>query len=56
MQEVRIKSAYRYECADITVECPNCKLTYKEIANSDDDYHIVECDKCGTKYKYKYNW
>lgn len=56
IKEVEIKSALRYECADISVECPNCKLLYKEYANSDDDWHIVECDRCGTKYKYRYNW
>lgn len=56
IKEVEIKSAFRHECADISVECPNCKLLYKEYANSDDDWHIVECDRCGTKYKYRYNW
>ncbi len=56
IKEVKIKSASRYECADIKVECPNCKLTYTEYANCDDNWHIVECDRCGTKYKYRYNW
>ncbi len=56
IKEVKIKSASRYECADIKVECPNCKAIYTEYANCDDDWHIVECDRCGTKYKYRYNW
>jgi hypothetical protein len=55
-KEVKIKNAFKHECVDITVECPNCKLEYKEYANNDDDWHIVECDRCGTRYKYRYNW
>lgn len=55
-QVVPIKEANRHEVVDITVKCPNCGLEYTEYDNYDDDWHFIECDRCGKKYKYKYNW
>lgn len=56
IEQVELKECYRHEVVDITVECPKCKLEYTEWNNNDDEMHFIECDKCGTKYKYKYVW
>lgn len=56
IQNVKIEEVYRHETVDITVKCPNCGLTYTEYNNYDDEWHFIECDRCGTKYKYRYNW
>lgn len=55
-QTVPIEKVYRRESADITVKCPICGLEYTEYDNYDDEWHFLECDRCGKKYKYKYNW
>ena len=56
IKEVEKRILSKYEVVDIKVECPNCGLDYIEFANCDDDWHYIECDRCGTKYKYRYNW
>ena len=45
-----------FEVAEVKVECPNCKLQYTEHFNCDDEWHYIECDRCGTRYKYRVNW
>lgn len=56
IEKVSIKEAYRHEAVDITVNCPKCGLEYKEYNNNDDEWHFIECDRCGIIYKYRYNW
>ena len=56
IESIPIEEIYRYEVVDIKVKCPNCGLEYTEYNNCDDNWHIIECDKCGKKYKYRYNW
>ena len=53
---VEIEKKYIRTTADITVRCPSCKLPYTEYDLYDDDWHTVECDRCGTKYKFRDNW
>lgn len=50
--KVDFKEILKYEVADVTVECPNCKLQYRDTVN-DDETHYIECDKCGKIYWYK---
>lgn len=54
--EVEIEKKEIRTTADITVRCPKCKLPYTEYDCYDDDWHKVECDRCGTKYKYRDKW
>lgn len=42
--------------ADIMVRCPVCKLPHREYDEFDDEWHIIECDRCGQKYKYRTIW
>ena len=56
IEQVELQECNRHEVVDITVECPKCKLEYTERDNNDDNWHFIECDRCGTKYKYRYSW
>lgn len=53
--KVEFEEIFKYEVADITVECPNCRLQYEDTLN-DDESHYIECDRCGKIYYYKMNW
>ena len=55
IEKVDIEEAKRHETVDITVECPKCGLKHTGYDIEDDDWHIIQCDSCGKKYKYKYN-
>lgn len=55
IQKVDFKEILKYEVADITVECPKCKLQYTDVCD-DDETHYIECDRCGEIYYYKFNW
>lgn len=50
---VEIEEKETRVATDITVRCPICKLPYYEYDAEVYDWHIIECDRCGTKYKYK---
>lgn len=50
---VEIENKETRVATDITVRCPICKLPYYEYDTEVYDWHIIECDRCGTKYKYK---
>lgn len=54
IQKVPLEKCYRHEVVDITVKCPKCGLEYTEYDNNDDELHYIECDRCGTIYKYRY--
>lgn len=56
IKRVPLEECNRHEVVDITVKCPKCGLEYTEYDNNDDDFHYIECDRCGTKYKYRYEW
>lgn len=54
--EAEIERVTMRQTADITTRCPYCKLPHTEYDEFDDEWHIIECDRCGRKYKYHKSW